>query len=379
MSSPSRRARPSLHPRTAPRRRLGVHDGRPAVARERRTIRPNPPGESSTRGWPRIRRRFGTLALVAVLAASLLASVPGLRGVCDRIGHLNPAWIIVAIALELASDISFVVLFRLFFDRLPGRDARALAWTEQATGALLPGGGAGGLAIGGWLIHLAGAPTHWIVRRSGGIFFLTSAVNSASVIGAGLALTCDASGPHDFARAGLPALLALAATLPVAAMPLLTRSRRRVPAWVHAISGGVEDAEQTTFSKHPSWRLAGALGYLGFDIAVLWIALRALGHAPSVPALILAYNIGYLANALPIPAGIGVLDAGLTGALALYGVEPTHAVAAVLVYHAIALWVPGLGGLCAYLRLRPLLLQPGRAGAQTSSTPTNPRLEGDTR
>jgi uncharacterized membrane protein YbhN (UPF0104 family) len=380
MSSPSRRARPSLHPRTAPRRRLGVHDGRPAVARERRTIRPNPPGESSTRGWPRIRRRFGTLALVAVLAASLLASVPGLRGVCDRIGHLNPAWIIVAIALELASDISFVVLFRLFFDRLPGRDARALAWTEQATGALLPGGGAGGLAIGGWLIHLAGAPTHWIVRRSGGIFFLTSAVNSATVVGAGLALTCGASGPHDFPRAGLPAVLAVAATLPVAAMPFLTRSRDRLPAWVRAISGGVEDAEQTTFNRHPSWRLAGALGYLGFDIAVLWIALIAFGHAPSVPALILAYNIGYLANSLPIPGGIGVLDAGLTGALALYGVSPAHAVAAVIVYHAIALWVPGLGGLCAYLRLRPRLLQPGRADSQISLTPTaNPLPEGDTR
>jgi uncharacterized membrane protein YbhN (UPF0104 family) len=113
-------------------------------------------------------------------------------------------------------------------------------------------------------------------------------------------------------------------------------------------------------------------------MAVLWIALRALGHAPSVPALILAYNIGYLANMLPIPAGIGVLDAGLTGALLLYGVAPAHAAAAVLVYHAIALWVPGLGGLCAYLRLRPHLLQPGRADSPTSRTPSaNQRPEGD--
>ena len=334
---------------------------------------------------PRIGRRLGTLALLVVLTVALLVSVPGLRGVSDRIGHLNRAWIIVAVALELASDISFVVLFRLFFDRLPGRDTRALAWTEQASGALLPGGGAGGLAIGGWLIHLAGAPTHWIIRRSGGIFFLTSAVNSATVVGAGLALTCGVRGPHDFARGALPALLALAATLPVAAVPLLTRSQprgsqRRVPAWVRGISAGVEDAEQTTFSKRPSWRLVGALGYLGFDMAVLWVALRAFGHAPSVPPLILAYNIGYLANALPIPGGIGVLDAGLTGALALYGVAPAHAAAAVLVYHAIALWVPGLGGLFAYLRLRPRLLQPAPAESQGSSVQTtNPRPRGETR
>lgn len=49
-----------------------------------------------------------------------------------------------------------------------------------------------------------------------------------------------------------------------------------------------------------------------------------------------------------------------------------------IVYHAIALWVPGLGGLCAYLRLRPRLLQPSRAGYQTSpTTGATPLLEGD--
>jgi uncharacterized membrane protein YbhN (UPF0104 family) len=247
------------------------------------------------------------------------------------------------------------VLFRLFFDRLSGRDARALAWTEQATGALLPGGGAGGLAIGGWLVHLAGAPTEWIVRRSGGLFFLTSAVNGATVIGAGAALIAGASGPHDFARAALPGVVVAPLMLSVAALPLITRHWRRAPRWVGGISAGVNDAEETTL-QHTSWRLIGAIGYLGFDIAVLWLCLTALGHAPSVPALVLAYNIGYLANTLPIPGGIGVLDAGLTGALALYGIAPAHAAAAVLLYHAIAVWVPGTGGLVAYLRLRTRLL-----------------------
>ena len=76
----------------------------------------------------------------------------------------------------------------------------------------------------------------------------------------------------------------------------------------------------------------------------------------SIPALVLAYNIGYVANALPIPGGIGVLDAGLAGALLLYGASPAHVTAAVLIYHAVALWVPGLGGTLAYLRVRPRLI-----------------------
>jgi uncharacterized membrane protein YbhN (UPF0104 family) len=304
-------------------------------------------------------RQLATLGLLAALAVTLLAAVPGLRSVVQRIGQLNPIWIALAVLLELASDVSFVVLFRRFFDRLPGRDARALAWTEQATGALLPGGGAGGLAIGGWLIHLAGAPTDWIVRRSGGLFFLTSAVNAATVIAAGLALILGASGPHDFALAVLPTLLVGAVTLAVVALPAVIRSRPRTPNWIRAISAGVLDAEETTF-RRPNWRLLGALGYLWFDIAVLWLVLRGLGEAPNVPALVLAYTIGYIANMLPIPGGIGVLDAGLTGALVLYGISPAHAAAAVLVYHAIALWVPGLGGVIGYLRVRPRLLTPDR-------------------
>ena len=300
-----------------------------------------------------------TLGLLIALAVALLASVPGLRQTLHQIGDISPIWLLAAIGLELASNVGFVVLFRLFFDRLPGRDARALAWTEQATGALLPGGGAGGLAIGGWLIHLAGAPTDWIVRRSGGLFFLTSAVNGATIIGAGIALIAGASGPHDFARAALPAVLAGPLMLSVAALPLITDRWPRAPRWVRGITAGVTDAQRTTL-RQPHWRLAGAIGYLGFDIAVLWSCLTALGHAPSIPALVLAYNIGYLANTLPIPGGIGVLDAGLTGALALYGIAPAQAAAAALIYHAISLWVPGLGGLLAYLRLRPRLLAGGR-------------------
>jgi uncharacterized membrane protein YbhN (UPF0104 family) len=306
----------------------------------------------------RIGRRLATLVLLVLLLLALLLSVPGLRGVLHTIRHIDPEWIVLAVALELASDLGFVLLFRLFFDRLAARDARALAWTEQASGALLPGGGAGGLAIGGWLIHLTGAPISWIARRSGGLFFLTSAINSATVLGSGLALLAGAPGPHDFARVVLPLLLAVPATFAIAALPIVVASRPNTPRWVRGISAGVQDAEQTTF-RRPNWRLIGALGYLGFDMAVLWVALTALGAAPSIPALILAYNIGYLANALPIPGGIGVLDAGLTGALSLYGVAPIHAAAAVLVYHAIALWIPGLGGLYAYLRLRPRLLGAG--------------------
>jgi uncharacterized membrane protein YbhN (UPF0104 family) len=106
---------------------------------------------------------------------------------------------------------------------------------------------------------------------------------------------------------------------------------------------------------------------------VLWVAFSAVGAPPPLAGLVLGYSIGYLANTLPIPGGIGVLDAGLSGALLLYGASPSHVIAAVLVYHTIAFWIPSLGGLIAYARLRPRLTDPSSADPPTTflSHPSN--------
>lgn len=313
---------------------------------------------------------MATLGLLAALALALLLAVPDLRGVLHEIRHIGLGWVVLAVALELGSAVSFVVVFRLFFDRLPAGDARALAWTTQGSGALLPGGGAGGLAIGGLLARLAGLPVRWIARRSAGVFFVGGAASGVALVGSGLALIAGAPGPHDVPRVVVPTVAAALGMLLIGALPLVVRSRD-APRWLRALAAGVREAEQTIFTRRPNWRLIGSLGYLGLDVAVLWVLLDALGPPPSLAVVVLAYSIGYAANALPIPGGIGVLDAGLTGALVLYGVSPVRAAAAVIVYHAIAFWVPGLGGLGAYLRLRPRLLRAG-GGDQTDSSPNPP-------
>jgi uncharacterized membrane protein YbhN (UPF0104 family) len=69
-----------------------------------------------------------------------------------------------------------------------------------------------------------------------------------------------------------------------------------------------------------------------------------------------------------------VLDAGVSGALLLYGAPPDHVVAAVLVYHATAFWIPSIGGLIAYARPRRRLTDPLSADppAPSSVTPQAP-------
>ena len=312
------------------------------------------------------------MGLLVVLGIALLAAVPGLRGVLREIREIGPGWAGLAVALEIASSVSFVVVFRLFFDRLEPRDARALAWTTQGSGALLPGGGAGGLAIGGWLTHMTGVPVSWIARRSAALFLVGGAVSGAALVGAGIALIAGVPGPHNLLTVVLPTAAAAGGMLAIASLPAILHSWGREPRWLAPIAASVREGEHITFCRRPSWRLLGALGYLAFDVAVLWVLLRADGSAPNIAVLTLAYSVGYAANWVPIPGGIGVLDAGLTGALVLYGVSPVHAAAAVIVYHAVAFWVPGLGGLFAYLRLRPRLLS---ASAQA---PSDLQLASDT-
>jgi len=298
--------------------------------------------------------RLLTIALLIAALVSLLLAVPGLHTVASEISHLSGGWLILAAALELASCASFVVVFRHFFAAVPARPARDLAWTEMGSGALLPGGGVGSLAVGGWLLHLAGMPTRKIVRSSSGLFFLTSAVNVAALIGGGLLLASGLSAGRDgLLRGGLPILAGAVAVGMVLATARLPRRRPPVLAdssWGAQLVSGIGAAEHAL--RHPSWRLVGAIGYLGFDIAVLWATLSGVGYSPPLAVLILGYIIGYLANLIPVPGAVGVLEGGLAGTLVLYGAPVTEATAGVLVYHAIAFWIPSIGGLLGYRRLR---------------------------
>jgi uncharacterized membrane protein YbhN (UPF0104 family) len=304
-----------------------------------------------------LRRRVLTMLVLAACVATALLAVPDLRPVAREIADMNPALVATAVALELASCLSFVVIFGLFFKPIPRPVAREMAWSQMGSGALLPGGGVGSLAVGGWLLHVAGMPTRQIVQRSSGLFFLTSAINVLTLAAAGLLLLIGiGDGPHDVLRAGLPVIATVAAIMLVLGLPkVMHRVSGAHPgaAWLDDVGVGIPAARHALFA--PSWRLVGALGYLLFDIAVLWTTFGATGPLPPVAPLMVAYLLGYLPNLLPIPGGIGVLDAGLVGALALYGSPVSHAAAAVLVYHAIAFWVPTLGGLLAYARLRPRL------------------------
>jgi uncharacterized membrane protein YbhN (UPF0104 family) len=309
-----------------------------------------------------LRNGFITLILGGALVVGLLLAVPGLKGVARTVSHMKVQWVVAAVLLEALSCASYVVAFLQVFDRAPFRVGARVALSEEAFGAAVSLGGVGSLAVGAWLMVERGAPARRIAERSAVLFLYTSAINVITLILAGLGLFLGLPGPSNPLLSIVPAAVG---AVVIALFLLLPRYvdrivRRLQPGRLHTFltetAASVRDTERLLF--RPDWRIAGAFGYLWFDIAVLFACFAAAGHMPPLAPVVLAYQIGYLSNFIPVPGGIGVLDGSMIGMLVLYGVGGTVATAATLVYHAISLWVPAVWGTIAFVVLQKTKKQP---------------------
>ncbi len=309
-----------------------------------------------------LRNGLITLVLAVALGVGLLLAVPGLKGVATTVSSMKPRWVVVAIAFEALSCVCYVLAFLQVFDRAPLRLGARVALTEEAFGAAVSLGGVGSLAVGAWLMVERGAPALRIAERSAVLFLYTSAINVITLILAGAGLFLGLPGPDNPLLGLLPAAVGVVVLVLFLLLPrYVDRLVRRVrPGRLHTFltetAVSVRDTERLVF--RPDWRIVGAIGYLWFDIAVLFACFAAAGHIPPLAPVVLAYQIGYLSNFIPVPGGIGVLDGSMIGMLVLYGVGGTVATAATLVYHAISLWVPALWGTIAFIALQRTKRQP---------------------
>jgi uncharacterized membrane protein YbhN (UPF0104 family) len=310
-----------------------------------------------------LRRRAeqALLALVFLLAVFLFA--PGLGEVRDKLGEASPSWLVLATALEGLSFVSYVVMFGpIFCTGLTWRRSWEIGGSELAMGSLVPASGAGGLALGAWVLHRGGMGGARIARRSVAFFIIKSGVNFLAVALIGAALAVGLFGPDlSLWLTALPAAAAALSIVAVAALPRFgpgiplgperSRTRRGLNATRRAVIDGVGEGRQILRSWHPGV-IAGAVGYWAFDNAVLWATYHSVGVSPPITVILMGYLIGQLGGLLPIPGGIGGIDLGLIGVLIAYGAPAAGTAAAVFGYHLILFWLPLLVGGIAFARLR---------------------------
>jgi uncharacterized protein (TIRG00374 family) len=323
-------------------------------------------------GARKVRKQLVFLTGVILVVVAVVTLLPGLDALRARLAHANPVWLVLGAGLKVLSGLGYVAIFRMVFcRRMSWRVSYQIGMSELGANALLPTGGAGGLALGAWALKRGGMPTAEIARRTAAFFMLTSVANVAGVVLIGIGLAVRAlPGETNLALTLLPAAIAAAA---IAGSLLAGRSsaglHRRLDRneasgsscrsrltlkTLVAIADGVNEAV-ALLREGNAWLIGGILAYLIFDVMILWATFRAFGVAPPLAILGMAYLIGELGGLIPVPGGIGGVDAGLVGTFVLYNVPITAAASAVLAYRAIALWVPAILGSAAFVSLRRTL------------------------
>jgi uncharacterized membrane protein YbhN (UPF0104 family) len=307
-----------------------------------------------------LRRSLLTIAAIVLVVAAVIVLVPGLGSLRDRFAGAQPAWIAFAAVLQLGSCAGYVLVFRgVFCQRMSWRTSTEIGLSELAANSVLSVGGAGGLALGAWILRRGGLENAFIARRTVAFFLLTSLANVTFLAIGGLGLAVGLLGHAPSFLLGLiPALLAIAAVaLALAARAMAgafaRRSmRRRIVAAAEVVATGVDETLALLRSREPTI-LVGSSAYLLFDVAMLGACFKAFGNPlPPVGVLLVAYLVGQLGSLIPIPGGIGGVDGGLIGTLVLYGVDPADAAVAVIAYRGLLLSIPAILGFPALAVLR---------------------------
>jgi len=328
---------------------------------------------------PRIRftRRslVASILFVASAAAFLYFVLPkllGLRETWNRIQHGNGWWLGVAVLLEVMSFLGYVALFRGVFvrgdSRIGWRASYEITMAGLAATRLFASAGAGGVALTAWALRRSGLEARIVAFRMIAFMTLLYAVYMGMLVICGLGLYLGVfPGANPFAITMIPAIFGATVIFIFLAVSLLPGDfDRLVNRWTHggrlgrlavhaaaapaAAASGVRTAIDLVRGRDP--QLLGAIGWWGFDIAVLWASFHAFGGSPPTAVVVMAYFVGTLGNTLPLPGGIGGVDGAMIGAFTAFGVPVQLAVVAVLAYRGFAFWLPTLPGAVAYLQLR---------------------------
>jgi uncharacterized membrane protein YbhN (UPF0104 family) len=316
-------------------------------------------------------------ALPAAIAGAALIFVVVGGGPLQAFAHAfgraveaDPRWVAAGAAFELLSFAGYIALLWLVggraTQRLGLRASAEVTLGGTAATRLLPTGGAGGAAVTLWSFRRAGLSTREATHTLLTFLVLLYSVFLASIAVAGglIALgVVDGGGPvllsaipAAAATLAMGLALVLAARRPAAvassaeARPANSRSARASAA-LRNTPGVLGSAvrEAIVLVRSGDVRLLGALAWWAFDAAVLWAMLHALGAPPSLAVVVLAYFLGQVANTIPVP---GAVSGGMVGILLAFGVEADVALASVLAYRSVAIWLPAPIGLAALGGLR---------------------------
>lgn len=316
---------------------------------------PGPPGRRS------LLVRIGLLAVLLVAAGVAIANL--IPGSGRRLDYLQGDWLAVAIAAEGVACSAYAALFRGVFSADHWRVGRwrstQIALGELAAFVVVPTG-VGGPALRVWALLRGGMPLRTIVSRSvvhaallNVPFAAAAAVLGLTVVaglGPGRAPTLVALAPLALVIAAVAGALALARYLRTHGPSSRWGWRRFTHEAAAALPDGLRRIPDAL--RSPRLVLSGVAYWAG-DCGVLVLAFAALHGSAPLDVVILAYMLGQLGNALPLPGGIGGVEPLMLGVLGSSGIDLGLGGAAVLLYRIISLGLQTALGTAAVITLLP--------------------------
>jgi len=313
-------------------------------------------------------RRAIALVVTAVSLYLVLPCVAELFSSWPDLAVLDPVWLALMLALEAASLATVWILQRICLRRPSFGPVVLSQLAGNALAKVAPGGGATGGALQYRMLVDAGLPRGAVGAGLATANLLTFAtlltlpvLTVPAMVGGlpvdrglvqaallGAALFCAVAVLGGVLLASDRALTSVARAAQGARNRLL-RSRpplRDLPARLvreRDVALGVVGprAREALMSAVLRWLL---------DYSALLLALAAVGAEPRPSLVLLAFTGAQLLALVPFtPGGLGFVEAGLTGLLALAGVSAGDAAVATLAYRLVSYWLPLPAGAVAAL------------------------------
>src|SRR4051794_1855208 len=306
-----------------------------------------------------MRNRILALALTGLVLYGVAPAVIKVLGGWRDIDQVAPQWWLAVIATQVAGWGCLWALQRLALHTRPWFGVITSQLASGALGRVVPGGAAAAAALQYRMLAQAGLQRATIATGlTAGSLLLLGALAALPLL-AVPALVAGRAIPRGLLNAGAFALVVFAFLFSVGALLMVSdraigwvgravtsvmrRVRRKRPApedLPERLRAERDLIRGTLGHKWPA-AVAAALGRWLLDFLTLLAALEAVHARPRLTLALLAYCTAQLLAQVPItPGGLGIVEAGMTGALALAGVPAAAAAVATLAYRLASYWLP---------------------------------------
>jgi uncharacterized protein (TIRG00374 family) len=324
------------------------------------------------------KRLAQTALMVLVVVVAIYFLLPKLvegEDVLQKLGRADPVWLAVALGFSVAMFAAYVALFRGVVGervRLRWKDSYDITMAGLAATRLFSAGGAGGIVLTYWALRKAGLPRKETAARMVAFLVVLYAVYMLTLLINGTLLRTgvfDAPAPAGLTvvpaafAGGVIVLFLLFALIPgdlerrfsqASQERFWGRMMRRIATLPSTLGVGVRQAlAYVRDLSRGGLAVLGAVGFWAANIGILWAAFQAFEVEVPLAIVVQGFFLGMFANLLPLPGGVGGVDAGMIGAFLLFDVHPYNALfASVLIYRAFAFWLPIPPGIVAFFQLR---------------------------